>query len=201
MNLDFWFSGIPDELGPLLFVSRYLFFLMLFNCISGMVVCKIVENQKMFYLIRQGYKMWCLSVLSKSIFAVFTSFSVLVMFSIITHPDTIRTIIISSIVYVLNILTLTAAQSMLIMLSSSAMTGFFPVTMVQFISVFLSRHLPSAWKLILPGNWGMIIRSHVNNSNGFSLAWAIIIEISILFLILLGGWRIIRWHDRKGGLK
>lgn len=197
MSFERWLAGLPEETNSIFYVSRYLFLLALLDCSSGQVISRRVGRSKTFYLPRQGYKHWCMSILCRSCAAVLGFLIVIFLVALVVNDEPVGNLAAATGVLALNAVTLASVQAILIMLFDSSTAGFVPIILIQLFSLFLSRFLPGAWKLLLPGNWAMMVRTSFYMDEGFPLAGAISIELVLLLLVWLEGWRFIRWHSRK----
>ena len=80
-----------------------------------------------------------------------------------------------------------------------------PVIFVQLVSMLLSQSVPGALALLLPGNWGALARTAEFRApdslgqlhGGFPLWAAVALNLSVLLLICLFGWRFVRRKNMK----
>lgn len=145
---------------------RYLLLLGLSDCVSGQVAVRLAEQSKIFYLPRSGYRDWCRFVLQRSCVSVLPLICIALLLSLWQSPDPAQNVVIAAAILALNMITLAGLQTLLILLFGG-IAGFVPLILMQLLSLFVSCSLPGAWKLLLPGNWGMAIRSTWRNSTSF----------------------------------
>ncbi len=88
-------------------------------------------------------------------------------------------------------------QIFVTLLCENITLGYMLSMMIELLSIFGSERLSPREKMLLIGNWGMIIRTTVVNPNGISISAAIVLEVVILITLWELGWRVIRKH-RKG---
>lgn len=200
MNWTTCLAGLPEDTSAWnsLLLMRYLLLLGLLDCASGQVAVRLAGQSKIFYLPRDGYRNWCRSILQRSCLHVLSLIGIALLLSLWQSPDTTWDVVIAAAILALNAVALAGIQTLMILLFGS-IAGFAPLILIQLLSLFASRYLPGAWKLLLPGNWGMAIRSTLATTDGYPLFWVIGVEILLLLLLWGEGWRLVRWHDRKDG--
>lgn len=200
MNWTTCLAGLPEDTSgwTSLILMRYLLRLILLDCVSGQVAVRLAGKSKIFYLPRRGYQDWCRSVLRRSCFPVMPLIFIALLLSLWQSPDPAQNVVIAAAILALNMITLAGLQTLLILLFGGA-AGFVPLILMQLLSLFASYSLPGAWKLLLPGNWGMAIRSTLATADGYPLLWTIGIEVLLLSVLWTEGWRLVRWYNRKDG--
>lgn len=200
MNWTTCLAGLPEDtsLWTALLLMRYLLLLGILDCVSGQVAVRLAGQSKIFYLPRSGYRNWCRSVLQRSCFPVLPIICIALLLSLWQSPDPAWNVVIAAAILALNIITLAGLQTLLILLFGG-IAGFVPLILMQLLSLFFSYSFSEAWKLLLPGNWGMAIRSTLAATDGYPLLWMIGIEALLLLVLWAEGWRLVRWYDRKDG--
>lgn len=193
-------AGLPEDTSAWtsLLLMRYLLLLGLLDCVCGQVAVRLAGKSKTFYLPRSGYQKWYRFVLQCSCFPILPLICAALLLSIWQSPDPMPNVVIAAAILALNAVTLAGIQTLMILLFGG-IAGFVPLILIQLLSLFFSYRLPGAWKLVLPGNWGMVMRSTLAATDGYPLFWVIGIEILLLLVLWTEGWRLVRWYDRKDG--
>lgn len=192
-------SGLPEDPAAWtsILVAQYLLLLSVLDLASGGTASQMAGYARNFYLPRCGYRRWCRRVLRRAWASASGLLCLVFLLSLLLSGDPVKMVAIAWAVLALNILTLSGVQTLLILLFGAS-AGYAPLIFVQLLSLFLSNNMTGGWKLLLPGNWGMVRRSTLAQAGGYSLAAAVGIEITLLLLIYTEGWRLLRWYDRKG---
>lgn len=200
MNWTTCLAGLSEDTSAWtsLLLMRYLLLLGLLDSVSGQVAVRLAGQSKIFYLPRSGYRDWCRSVLQHSCVSVLPLICIALLLSLWQSPDPAQNVMIAAAILALNMITLAGLQTLLILLFGG-IAGFVPLILMQLLSLFASCRLPGAWKLLLPGNWGMAIRSTLATSDGCPMLWTIGIEVLLLLVLWAEGWRLVRWYNRKDG--
>lgn len=191
-------AGLSEDnsLWNSLMLMRYLFLLGVLDCASGQIVIRVISRSKPFYLPRSGYRDWCRLALKRSSIPVLLLIGIVLLLSLWRSADPVRYVLIATGVFALNIITLTCVQTLLILTFGPGF-GFVPLMFIQVLSLFISYSLPGTWKLLLPGNWGMVMRSTLSTAEGYPMSAAIGMELLLLLILWAEGWRLVRWYDRK----
>lgn len=193
-------AGLPEDTSAWtsLLLMRYMLLLGLLDCVCGQAAIRLAGKSKTFYLPRSGYQKWCRSVLQRSCFPILPLICTALFLSLWQSPDPMPNVVIAAAILALNAVTLAGIQTLMILLFGG-ITGFVPLILIQLLSLFVSYRLPGAWKFVLPGNWGMVIRSTLAVADGCPLLWTIGIAMLLLLALWTEGWRLVRWYDRKDG--
>lgn len=194
------FSGLPEDISlwNSLMLTRYIFIWGLLNCVSGQMAFQTMKRSRTMYLTRSGYRLWCRQILLRSLVPVLILIGIVVLLSLRISSDSVGQVLAAMVVFALNIVTLVYVQTLLVLLFKSGL-GFVLLSLIQLFSIFLSYRVPGTWKLLLPGNWGMIIRSTVSTPDGYPLSAAVCIEGLLLLFLGTQGWRLVRWYEKKDG--
>lgn len=198
MNFTSCIAGLPEDISlwNSLTLMRYLFLLGILDCASGRGVFQTICRSKYLYLPRIGYRGWFRMALKRSNISVLLLMGIVFLFDFWTGTDSVQYVLIAAGVLGLNIITLTGIQTLLI-LNWGPGFGFVSLIFIQVFSLFMSHSIPEIGKLLLPGNWGMVMRSTLSTEAGYPLFVAVGIELLLLLGIWTEGWRLVRWYDRK----
>lgn len=195
---DFLLAGLPED--PGMWQSRalllYLVILSVLDALAGFVSTRMISASEIFYLPRSGYCRWYRHVL-KNLSKFVIGYSVILFILTIPSHSNFRERTIAMLMFALNALTLAWLQTIMIASFGNVLIGFSSLLLIQFVSLYCSKRLLSSWKLLLPGNWAMPLRSSLAASEGFPVSYAICIELTLLLLMWCCGWRLVRQIKRR----
>ncbi len=197
MNCSTVLAGLSElrEAWNWLAVTRYLLLIALVFLCAGTVATNYADKTRTFYLPRYGYRRWCRVVMLRSGVSTLPVIAAGCILGI-AFGAIPREALASVAVLALNMILLAWVQALLI-LWKGANVGFVCLVVQQFLSLGLSVYLPGNWKLLLPGNWGMLGRSSFIVEGGFSLPFAVVIELTVMTVLWLYGWCVVRWMKRS----
>lgn len=199
MNYTSILAGLPEikAFWTAQSVLSYLLFLGILDIISGFYISGVVETSEVFSLPRSGYSKWYHRAMLRNSCILCLMISIVAIICCCLRINGPKFIWISAILLSLNEITLTSFQMLIILLSKKISVGFITTIFIQFIAIFISEQLPDILKYLLVGNWGMLERSSLITSNGYSAKIVVLIETSILIILWNCGWRIIRKNRRN----
>lgn len=192
-------AGLPEnkELWDAQSVWGYLLMLSMIEGIMGRYIANVIKKSEIFVLPRAGFLNWYhRSMLhSSSILCFFlaTTTTIVCHFS----KDDVCGVVLSAVILALNLAVIINIQLLISIISQNVVLSYLVGMLVQMISIFYSEVFPPEGKLILIGNWGMVIRSTLVDPSGVPIGVILIIEISLLILLWTFGGRIIR-RSRRG---
>lgn len=191
-------SGLPLEtsLCSPLHILRYFLLLFLFDLLSGALATSRVSSAKSFVLLRSGWERWFRQILLWVLRVV--GCVVLLIFPpvllVCSAPETLY----GWLLFSLYAAACASIQTFLIAYTQRASAGLVPVIFFQLCSVFLSKQLPGNWKLLLFANWGSFVRTtSAGEANGVSLPACVALNLSVLLVVYVFGWHLIRHHQQK----
>ncbi|MDO5411249.1 MAG: hypothetical protein Q4F21_12505 [Lachnospiraceae bacterium] len=195
--IDSIFAGLADDYFyyDTYLLVRYILFLSIMNFASGYYSFRAVKERKIYQLLRFGWKGWYRAVLGKSIGMTIVIAAVGFVISYGSYPT--RETITAFLVFLPNIILFAGVQAAVILSKNQALTGYTLISVLQLVSLFFSRNLNGAWKLLLPGNWGCINRSNLIVENGFPFFAALLLEGIGILILWLSGWRWVRYQNRN----
>lgn len=185
---DFWVTA--DML-------RYLLLLAGLDAVSGLYISTVIERCETFMLPRSGFSRWYRRAMIRSSAAVCVVLAVIAGISCIVSEDSVSTVLLAAEILTLNLVVLTNLQLFITLLSRNIPLGYLFCMLIQLLSLFVSERFPLAGKIILIGNWGMMARSTLADPAGIPIGLVIGLEIIILALFWILGWRVIR-RNRRG---
>ncbi len=176
-------------------ILRYLLFLVLMDGISGYGSFLAIRERKLYTLMRYGWKDWYAAILRRNIRN--TTGAACLLFLVSAFPFTQISTGIAFLVFVLNINFLAILQTLLILSSNQAMTGYVVVLLIQLVSVFFSQFAGTFGMIVFPGNWGCLNRSDFIMTGGFPLLPVVVLELLLSFTGCIWGWKFVKCWNRK----
>ena len=199
------FGGLPYDVSAVSVVRllAYLLILLLGDSAGGVPAAQLILRSQTFTLLRAGWKRWFRGVLLRCFLTVAAFCAVLLPVGLCAAP-TLRTLL-AWLLFAEHMLMLLALQALLIALFQNAFAGEVTVLFLQLVSLFFSVRLPGPLALLLPGNWGMLARSAEYEAppplgglhGGFPLWTAFALNAAVLLLIVIFGWRLVRYRNLK----
>ena len=199
------FCGLPYDTAFVSYVRllAYLLVLLLGDCSSGIPAAQLLLKQHHFVLLRAGWRRWFWLTLRRCFCAVLVVCGVLLLITLLLYPEW-KTLW-AWMLFTLHLEMIAAVQVLLMALFENAAAAMLPVIFVQLVSMLLSQSFPGTLALLLPGNWGALARTtefEVPDSlgrlhGGFPLWTAVALNLAVLLLICLFGWRFVRRKNMK----
>ena len=199
------FGGLPYDISAVSAVRllAYLLILLLGDGAGGVPAARMILRSQTFTLPRAGWKRWFRGVLLRCLLSAAVFCAALLLIGLCAAP-TWKTVL-AWLLYAEHILMLAALQALLIALFQNAFAGEVTVLFLQLVSLFFSVRLPGAFALLLPGNWGMLARSAEYEAppplgelhGGFPLWTAFAGNAAVLLMIVIFGWRLVRYRNLK----
>ena len=194
------FGGLPYDVTAVSYLRLlcYVLLLLLGDCAGGVPAAQMILRSKTFVLVRAGWRRWFRGVLLRCFLTVAAFCAVLLPVGLCAAPAW-KTLL-AWLLFAEHMLLLAALQALLTALFQNALAAEVSVLLMQLLSLFLSVRLPGALALLLPGNWGMLVRSAEFQApallgephGGFPLWAAFALNAAGLLLIVLFGWRLVR---------
>lgn len=191
-------AGLPESKSfwVTMELIRYLLLLNGLNAVSGLYIAKVVQQCEIFTLPRSGYARWYhRSTLSGSL-VLWAALGVITMTTCFVSGDNVQSVVLAAVIFGINLTLMFNLQMLITLLSGSVSVGYLVSMFVQSISLFLSERFPPAGKILLIGNWGMMVRSTLVDPAGIPIGPVIGLEFMLLVLLWKFGWRILRWNRR-----
>lgn len=176
---------------------RYLLLIAGMDGISGLYTTKIVERCETFVLPRSGFRRWHHRAMLQSTGLLLLALAVLTGVTLFVSTDSSTTILLAAGILALNLILISNIQMFIIMISGKVTIGYLLCMLIQLLALFCSERLPVTGRILLIGNWGMLIRSTLVHSGGIPMMPALGAELVLLMLFWIFGWRVIR-SSRKG---
>ena len=199
------FCGLPYDTAFVSYVRllAYLLVLLLGDCSSGIPAAQLLLKQHHFVLLRAGWRRWFWLTLRRCFCAVLAVSAALLLFGLLIYPEW-KTLW-AWMLFTLHLEMIAAVQVLLMALFENTAAAMLPVIFVQLVSMLLSQSFPGTLALLLPGNWGALARTtefEVPDSlgrlhGGFPLWTAVALNLAVLLLICLFGWRFVRRKNIK----
>ena len=199
------FCGLPYDTAFVSYVRllAYLLVLLPGDCASGIPAAQLLLKQHHFVLLRAGWRRWFWLTLRRCFCAVLVVCGVLLLITLLLYPEW-KTLW-AWMLFTLHLEMIAAVQVLLMALFENAAAAMLPVIFVQLVSMLLSQSFPGTLALLLPGNWGALARTtefEVPDSlgrlhGGFPLWTAVALNLAVLLLICLFGWRFVRRKNMK----
>ena len=199
MNCSNVLAGLSEikEFWAPMDMLRYLLLLAGLDAVSGLYISNVVERCETLALPRSGYAHWYHRAMLRSGGALCALLAVITGVACLIPGDCISTVLTAAGIFALNLVVLTNIQLFITLISRKVTLGYGLCMLSQLLSVFCSERLPMVGKLLLIGNWGMMVRSTLVNPAGISIRFVIGLEVLILALLWILGWRMIR-KNRRG---
>jgi hypothetical protein len=181
-----------------IWIVEWVAMVVLADVIAGGLASYQIDKLKVFSLPRAGWKRWCRKILAQSILVAVAYTAVIVAVAWLTNDRTMLWI--SGLLMASNLALLLILQSMLQMATENMTLSMLTVFMIQLVSFLCSMYLGKfAW--ILPGNWGIILRTNLYDEAGFSIPSILLLEWVVICIVTLFGWRIVKsvMLQRNGG--
>lgn len=199
------FGGLPYDVSAVSVVRllAYLLILLLGDSACGVPAAGLILQSKTFLLIRAGWKRWFRGVLLRCLLSMAIFCAILLLIGLCEAPAW-KTIL-TWLLFTEHMLMLAALQALLIALFQSALAGEVTVLFLQLASLLFSVRLSGPLALLLPGNWGMLARSAEYEAppplgglhGGFPLWAAFAGNAAVLLMIVIFGWRLVRYRNLK----
>ena len=193
-------GGLPYDVASVGYFRflLYLLLLLLGDCAGGIPAARLLLKPQSFVLLRAGWRRWCWMALSRCFASVLALCLLLLPVGLLRVPteETAR----AWLLFTLHMEMLAAVQALLIALYQNAMVATMSVILTQLASLLLSSRLPGALPLLLPGNWGALVRTVEYGGSltrGFPLWAAVAMNTAVLLTIVLFGWRLVRHRNLK----
>lgn len=191
-------AGLPEikDFWVTMDMTCYLLLLIGADTVTGLFITHVIEQSEVFVLPRSGYRRWyCRAILGigrilGSLLLILTG-----AFALLSK-DSVASVLVAAAVFGLNIFVVSNLQLFITVLSGQVTMGYIVCMFIQLLSVFASEQLPRFGKLLLIGNWGMVLRSTLADPNGIPIVAIIGMECFILIMLWIFGWRIIRKNKR-----
>lgn len=216
------FGGMPydtNQISYLLLLS-WLMLLVIGDCASGIPAARLLLRPRGFVLIRAGWRRWFRLALRSCCLSTLVVCVILLIPALLHCPGS-QTLL-AWLLFTLHMEAVAAVQVLLMALFEKATSAMTPVVLVQFASVLSSQRFSGASALLLPGNWGSLARTKeyehqnlfeilsqrsvaqslsrehfrefvsANTHGGFPLWAAFALNIAVILLIALFGWRLVR---------
>ena len=193
-------GGLPYDVASVGYfrLLLYLLLLLLGDSAGGIPAARLILKSQSFVLLRAGWQRWFWRILSRCFLSVLSVCLLLLPIGLLCEP-TWRTLL-AWLLFTLHMEMLAAVQTLLIALYQNAMVATVSVILTQLASLLLSSRLPGALPLLLPGNWGALVRTVEYGGNltrGFPLWAAVALNTAVLLTIVLFGWRLVRHRNLK----
>ena len=199
------FCGLPYDTAFVSYVRllAYLLVLLLGDCSSGIPAAQLLLKQHHFVLLRAGWRRWFWLTLRRCFCAVLAVSAALLLFGLLIYPEW-KTLW-AWMLFTLHLEMIAAVQVLLMALFENTAAAMLPVIFVQLVSMLLSQSFPGTLALLLPGNWGALARTTEFEvpdclgrlHGGFPLWTAVALNLAVLLLICLFGWRFVRRKNIK----
>ena len=191
-------AGLPEvkEYWASLDMLRYLILLAGMDAVSGLHIGNVIERCETFTLPRSGFSRWYHRAMLQSSRVLFVVLALITGITCLATTDNVVTILIAASILLLNLIVLANIQLFITLFTQNVSTGYLICMLIQLLSLFCSERLPMIGKLILIGNWGMMVRSTLIDSTGIPIKGIILLELIILIIFWIFGWRILRWNRR-----
>ena len=199
------FGGLPYDVTAVSTVRllAYLLILLLGDGAGGVPAARLILQSKTFLLIRAGWKRWFRGVLLRCLLSAAVFCAILLLIGLCEAPAW-KTIL-AWLLFTEHMLMLAALQALLIALFQNALAGEVTVIFLQLVSLFFSWRLMDALAILMPGNWGMLARTaefvplqlNGERHGGFPLWAAFALNAAVLLLIVIFGWRFVRYRNLK----
>lgn len=192
-------SGLPEQryMWGSFFLLLYLSLLCASDSVFGIYAARVVERSEAAVLPRCGYRRWVHRAMLRSSTFLLPMMAVLTVTECLLHTDAWIQVLCSAGLMTLNLIVLGNLLLFFTLLYRNVRLGFLVCILTQLSSMLYSEALPPVGKLLLPGNWGMALRTTLADPNGIAVWPSITIEIVILTALWTFGWRVIRKY-RKG---
>lgn len=193
-------AGLPEvkEYWVSLDMLRYLILLAGLDAVSGLYIGNVIEQCETFTLPRSGFSRWYHHAMLQSGLYLFVVLSSITGLALLANNGNSTAILIASVILFLNLIVLANIQLFITLLTKNISTGYMICLLLQLLSLFCSERLPFVGKVMLIGNWGMMARTTLMDSNGIPIKGVILLELIILVVFWLFGWRVMR-RNRRGG--
>ena len=193
-------GGLPYDVASVGYFRflLYLLLLLLGDSAGGIPAARLILKSQSFVLLRAGWRRWFWRILSRCFLSVLAVCLLLLPTGLLCEP-TWRTLL-AWMLFTLHMEMLAAVQTLLIALYQNAMVATVSVILTQLASLLLSSRLPGALPLLLPGNWGALVRTVEYGGSlprGFPLWAAVALNTAVLLTIVLFGWRLVRHRNLK----
>ena len=221
------FGGLPYNTSLISFLTliAYILLLLIGDCASGIPAARLLLRPQEYMLVRAGWRKWFRLVLLRCCLSALAVCGVLLIPALLRFPA--RETFYAWLLFTLHMEMIAAVQVLLIALLESGAAASVPVLFVQLVSLLLSRLLPGAAALLLPGNWGSLSRTEefefpklfrvmrrssaaaqepaerfretvaANLHGGFPLWAAVAGNLAVLLFICLFGWRLSRRKHQR----
>jgi hypothetical protein len=176
---------------------RYLCLIVVLDAAAGLYTANVVEQCETFALPRCGYARWYHRAMLGSGASVCLVLGAITGISCLLSEGQLLSLLLAAAILGLNLLVMTGIQLFLSLLTKNISLGYLICMLIQLLSLFVSERYPMWVKLLLIGNWGMMVRSTLVDSNGLPIGQTITLECILLILLWAFGWRILR-RNRRG---
>jgi hypothetical protein len=192
-------AGLPEtkEFWASIDMLRYLLLLAGLDAVCGIYISKVTQQCELFTLPRSGYARWYHRAMLGASGAVCLLLLLITGLAGLTSGDSTQTVLLAGGLLLLNMVVIANIELLITLLSQKIALGYLVCMFVQLLSLFGSDRFSHAGKLLLIGNWGMLIRSTWAGPDGIPLKATVPLEILILILLWIFGWRILR-RNRRG---
>ena len=176
-------------------ILLYLLVLLLIDTVPGIFAAELSLHRNDFTLLRSGWKNWMRSLFLRTELVSLGLCVLLFPLAYFTGSDTDFFAVWG--LFTLYALCCGGIQSFLLVCFPNTNYSYISLILLQLCSVFLSKYVPGQWKLLFFGNWGCYNRSIPLVEDGISLLGAVGLNLCTLLIILLVGWRLVRYIHRK----
>lgn len=176
---------------------RYLLLIAGLDAVPGLYAANVTQRCETFTLPRCGYSQWYHRAMLRNSGALCLSLGIITGIACILAQNDFAAVLLAAGILALNLLVISNIQMFITMLSKNVSLGYLVCMLIQFVSIFCSERMPQAGKMLLIGNWGMMVRSSLAKADGIPIGTAVVLEICILIVLWIFGWRVIR-RTRKG---
>lgn len=199
MNCTTILGGLSEvkEFWATIYMLRYLLLLAGLDAVSGFYTTTVIERCETFMLPRSGFSRWYHRAMLRSGGLLCTVLAAITGITCFVSEDSASTILLAAGILALNLIVIANIQMFITLLSRNISLGYLLCMLVQLLSLFWSEYLPLVGKLLLIGNWGMMVRSTLVDPVGIPIGPVIGLEVIILALFWMFGWRVIR-RNRRG---